>query len=109
MPKTMTRSQLSKALYQAVGLSRRESSDLLAMVLDEIALSLLKEEIVKITTFGSFSVRKKGRRLGRNPRTGKEVPIFPRRVLTFRPSQILKSRLNAIGSSVQVLGHERLR
>ncbi len=101
MPKTMNRSKLSEAMYQEVGLSRSESSDLLAMVLDEIATALSRDEIVKIATFGSFAVRKKGQRIGRNPRTGDQVPILPRRVLTFRPSQLLNGRVNAICSRVR--------
>ena len=95
MSKTITRSQLSEAVYQEVGLSRNESADLLEMVLDEISTALSRGEAVKISAFGSFSVRKKGRRIGRNPKTGDEVPILPRRVLIFRPSQLLKGRINA--------------
>ncbi len=96
MTRTMTRSKISEAMYQEVGLSRSESSDLLAMVLDEMAKALSRDEIVKIETFGSFAVRKKGQRIGRNPRTGDKIPILPRRVLTFRPSQILNFRVNII-------------
>ena len=95
MSGTITRSQLSEAVYQEVGLSRNESADLLEGVLDEIANALSRGEDVKISTFGSFSVRKKGRRIGRNPKTGDEVPILPRHVLVFRPSQLLKGRINA--------------
>ncbi len=92
--KTITRAQLSEAVYQEVGLSRNESSDLLEHVLSEIADALERGETVKISSFGSFSVRSKGQRVGRNPKTGQEVPILPRRVLVFRPSQLLKSRIN---------------
>lgn len=92
--KTITRAQLSEAVYQEVGLSRNESSDLLEHVLSEIAGALERGETVKISSFGSFSVRSKGQRVGRNPKTGQEVPILPRRVLVFRPSQLLKSRIN---------------
>ncbi|MEO5373967.1 MAG: integration host factor subunit alpha [Alphaproteobacteria bacterium] len=95
MPRTITRSQLCDAVYQEVGLSRNESSDLLEMVLDEITLALTRGEAVKISSFGSFSVRSKGERVGRNPKTGDEVPIHPRQVLVFRPSQLLKIRINA--------------
>lgn len=94
MPRTITRSQLSEAVYQEVGLSRNESADLLEMVLEEISAALSRGEAVKISTFGSFSVRKKGQRIGRNPKTGDEVPIMPRHVLVFRPSQRLKGRIN---------------
>lgn len=91
---TITRAQLSEAVYQEVGLSRNESADLLEHVLSEIAAALERGEAVKISSFGSFSVRSKGQRVGRNPKTGEEVPILPRRVLVFRPSQLLKNRIN---------------
>ncbi len=92
--KTITRAQLGEAVYQEVGLSRNESADLLETVLNEISGALAKGETVKISSFGSFSVRQKGQRVGRNPKTGEEVPILPRKVLVFRPSQVLKSRIN---------------
>lgn len=92
---TITRAQLSEAVYQEVGLSRNESADLLELVLSEISSALARGEPVKISSFGSFSVRSKGQRIGRNPKTGEEVPILPRRVLVFRPSQLLKSRINS--------------
>jgi integration host factor subunit alpha len=93
MAETITRAQLSEAIYQEVGLSRNESADLLEMVLAEITQALLRGETVKISSFGSFSVRQKGQRIGRNPKTGEEVPILPRKVLVFRPSQLLKARI----------------
>ena len=92
--KTITRAQLTEAVYQEVGLSRNESADLLESVLDMIAETLSKDETVKISSFGSFSVRQKGERIGRNPKTGEEVPMLPRKVLVFRPSQVLKARIN---------------
>ncbi|MCH8182768.1 MAG: integration host factor subunit alpha [Proteobacteria bacterium] len=91
---TVTRAQLSEAVYQEVGLSRNESADLVESVLREISNSLVKGESVKISSFGSFYVREKGQRIGRNPKTGEEVPILPRRVLVFRPSHVLKDRIN---------------
>jgi len=91
---TITRAQLSEAVYQEVGLSRNESAELLESVLDEISSSLAKGDTVKISSFGSFSIRQKGQRIGRNPKTGEEVPILPRKVLVFRPSQVLKDRIN---------------
>lgn len=94
MGDTVTRAQLTEAVYQEVGLSRNESSELIETVLEEITQSLEDGETVKISSFGSFSVRQKGQRIGRNPKTGDEVPILPRRVLVFRPSQVLKSRIN---------------
>ena len=92
--KTVTRAQLSESVYQEVGLSRNESADLVESVLKEIGASLTKGETVKISSFGSFYVREKGQRIGRNPKTGDEVPILPRRVLVFRPSHVLKDRIN---------------
>lgn len=91
---TVTRAQLSDAVYQEVGLSRNESADLLELVLDEMVAALTRGESVKISSFGSFSIRSKGTRVGRNPKTGEEVPILPRRVLVFRASQLLKSKIN---------------
>ena len=91
---TITRAELSEAVYQEVGLSRNESADLLELVLSEISNALAKGDPVKISSFGSFSVRSKGQRLGRNPKTGEEVPILPRKVMVFRPSQLLKNRIN---------------
>jgi integration host factor subunit alpha len=93
---TITRSQLSEAVYQEVGLSRNESADLLESVLEKISTTLASGESVKISSFGSFSVRSKGERIGRNPKTGEEVPILPRKVLVFRPSQVLKSRISGL-------------
>src|SRR5712675_2681525 len=91
---TVTRAQLSEAVYQEVGLSRNESADLVETVLREISDALARGEMVKISSFGSFSVRQKGRRIGRNPKTGEEVPISPRRVLVFRASHALKDQIN---------------
>ena len=92
--RTLTRADLSEAVYQEVGLSRNESSELVETVLAEIADSLVKGENIKISSFGSFLVRQKGGRIGRNPKTGEEVPIEPRRVLSFRPSQVMKTNIN---------------
>lgn len=92
---TVTRAELSEAVYEEVGLSRNESSELVETVLDEIADALEHGEVVKISSFGSFSVRQKGERVGRNPKTGEEVPILPRRVLVFRASHVLRDRINA--------------
>ncbi|MDD9876770.1 MAG: integration host factor subunit alpha [Magnetovibrio sp.] len=91
---TITRAHLGEAVYQEVGLSRNESADLLESVLDMMTESLVNGDTVKISSFGSFSIRQKGQRIGRNPKTGEEVPILPRKVLVFRPSQVLKSRIN---------------
>ncbi|WP_334175514.1 integration host factor subunit alpha [Pseudoxanthobacter sp.] len=93
--KTVTRADLCEAVYQKVGLSRSESSELVEMVLREISDCLAKGESVKLSSFGSFVVRDKGQRMGRNPKTGEEVPIEPRRVMVFKPSNVLKQRINA--------------
>ena len=85
----------SEAVYQEVGLSRNESADLVEVVLKEIADALARGENVKISSFGSFFVRAKGQRIGRNPKTGEEVPINPRKVLVFRASHVLKDKVNA--------------
>lgn len=93
--KTLTRADLSEVVYQKVGLSRTESAALVELVLREISESLARGEHVKLSSFGSFIVRSKGRRIGRNPKTGEEVQISPRRVLTFRPSHLMKDRVAA--------------
>ena len=94
---TITRAQLSEAVYREVGLSRNESAELLEAVLRQVSDALARGESVKISSFGSFSVRHKEQRIGRNPKTGEEVPILPRKVLVFRPSQVLKSQINIRG------------
>ena len=91
---TVTRAQLSEAVYQEVGLSRNECASLVETVLHEISDALAQGDMVKISSFGSFSVRSKGKRVGRNPKTGEEVPINPRRVLVFRASHVLKDQIN---------------
>ena len=94
MADTVTRAQLTEAVYQEVGLSRNESAELVESVLAEVSDALVRGEMVKLSSFGSFSVREKGQRMGRNPKTGDEVPILPRRVLVFRPSHVLKKGIN---------------
>jgi len=91
---TVTRASLAEHIYTQVGLSRNESASLLEAVLERVAAALEHGDSVKISGFGTFSVRQKGRRIGRNPKTGTEVPILPRSVLVFRPSQVLKARIN---------------
>jgi integration host factor subunit alpha len=93
--RAVTRAQLSEAVYQEVGLSRNESAELVESVLQHIVDSLSHGDFVKISAFGSFHVRSKGGRVGRNPKTGQEVPIQPRKVLIFRASHVLKDRINA--------------
>jgi len=92
--RTITRADLCEAVYQRVGLSRTESASLVETVLSEIADCVAKGETVKLSSFGSFVVRQKGERVGRNPKTGEEVPIAPRRVMVFKPSNILKQQIN---------------
>ena len=94
MNKTITRADLTEALYEKVGLSRNESADLVESVLEEMCVSLEAGEEVKLSSFGTFSVQSKRERVGRNPKTGVEATITPRRVLSFRPSHILKNRVD---------------
>lgn len=91
--KTLTRMDLSEAVFREVGLSRNESSALVESILGHMSDALVKGDSVKISSFGTFSVRDKAARIGRNPKTGEEVPIHPRRVLTFRPSHLMKDRV----------------
>lgn len=92
--RTITRADLAEAVYREVGLSRNESSDLVESVLEEVSKALIAGDNVKISSFGSFTLREKGERVGRNPKTGIEVPIKPRKVLVFRASHVLKDRIN---------------
>lgn len=91
---TLTRSDLSEAVYREIGLSRNESAQMVESILGRISDALVRGDNVKISSFGTFAVRDKGPRMGRNPKTGEEVPINPRRVLVFRPSHIMKERVN---------------
>jgi integration host factor subunit alpha len=95
--KTLTRADLSEAVHREVGLSRTESAELVRAIIDTVAESVVSGDRVKLSSFGTFMVRDKGGRVGRNPKTGQEVPITPRRVLVFRPSQVMKSRINSSG------------
>ena len=92
--KTLTRADLSEAVHREVGLSRTESAELVKAIIDAVAEAVVTGDRVKLSSFGTFMVREKGGRVGRNPKTGQEVPITPRRVLVFRPSQVMKSRIN---------------
>jgi len=91
--KTLTRADLCEVVYHKVGLSRSESANLVQSVLEEICLAAVKGEQIKLSSFGTFSIRKKNERVGRNPKTGEEVAITPRRVMVFKPSNILKERV----------------
>lgn len=94
-PKTVTRADLTEAVIREVGLPRNESAEMVEIVIQEVAACLERGEQVKISSFGSFNVREKRERVGRNPKTGETVPISPRRVIGFRPSNIMKERVNA--------------
>ena len=94
--RTITRADLSEAVYQRVGLARSEAAELVETVIEEICVALEAGETVKLSTFGSFVVRAKGERIGRNPKTGVEVPITPRRVMVFKPSFVLKARVDGL-------------
>ncbi|MCF2872295.1 integration host factor subunit alpha [Octadecabacter sp. G9-8] len=93
--KTLTRMDLADAVHEEVGLSRNESADLVESVLGQMSDALADGDSVKISSFGTFSIRDKAARIGRNPKTGEEVPITPRRVLSFRPSHLMKDRVAA--------------
>ena len=92
---TLTRADLADTLNQQVGLSRADSAQMVESILDHMTNAMENGENVKISGFGTFLLRDKGERIGRNPKTGVEVPITPRRVLTFRASQMLKDRIIA--------------
>jgi integration host factor subunit alpha len=96
--RTVTRANLCEVVYQKVGLSRTESASLVELVLKEMTDCLERGETVKLSSFGSFVVRDKGQRVGRNPKSGQEVPIPPRRVMVFKPSNILKARINGLAA-----------
>src|SRR3984885_8403455 len=97
--KTVTRADLCEAVYQKDGLSRTETAALVELVVYEIKFFVGAGATVKLTSFGSFVVLNKGQRIGRNPKTGTEVPISPRRVMVFKPSAILKQRINLVSAA----------
>lgn len=92
---TVTRADLAEAVYREIGLSRTESSELVESVIDQISQALLRGESVKLAGFGTFSLRDKKQRIGRNPKTGEAVPITPRRVLVFKASQVMRERVDS--------------
>jgi len=94
--KTLTRADLSESVHRQVGLSRTESADLVKLILDTMTDSIVGGDSIKLSSFGTFLVRHKTGRVGRNPKTGQEVPITPRRVLVFRPSQVMKNVINGL-------------
>ena len=99
--RTVTRADLSEAVYQKIGLSRAESAGLVEMFLEEVSGMLESGESVKLSSFGSFLVRAKGNRIGRNPKTGLEVPILPRQVMVFKASNVLRARVNGLEGGVE--------
>jgi integration host factor subunit alpha len=99
---TLTRADLSEAVFKSVGLSRNESSQMVEDILEEICSALSRGDTVKLSSFGTFSVRQKSQRMGRNPKTGTEVPIAPRRVLVFRPSHVLKAMINGHEAEIEL-------
>ncbi len=92
---TLTRADLAEEMHREIGLSRADSARVVEQILDHMCEALSQGENVKISGFGSFVLRDKGERIGRNPKTGVEVPIAPRRVLTFRASQMMRDRITA--------------
>lgn len=92
--KTITRVSITEAIYEEIGLSRKDSGDVLDMIIEEIRTELANGNDVKISSFGTFALRKKNARIGRNPKTGKSAPITPRTVISFKPSQILRKAVN---------------
>ena len=92
---TVTRADLAEAVYREIGLSRSESAELVESVIDHISEALLRGESVKLAGFGTFSLRDKKERMGRNPKTGEAVPITSRRVLSFKPSQVMRERVDS--------------
>ena len=96
--KTLTRMDLNEALFREVGLSRNESADLVDSVLNHLSDALVAGNTVKISSFGTFKVCNKAQRIGRNPKTGEEAVITPRRVLSFRPSHLMKERVTSSNS-----------
>ncbi len=105
-PGTMTKAEIIESIYSKIGFSKKESSDLVELVFDTMKQTLEKGEKIKISGFGNFVVRQKRPRIGRNPQTGEEIEISARRVLTFRPSQVLKAALNKGGDSEKPGGSE---
>lgn len=95
----MTKADLIESVYNQVGFSKKEAADLVDLVFETMKETLERGEKIKISGFGNFIVREKRSRVGRNPQTGREIMISERRVLTFKPSQVLKDALNGSGSA----------
>ena len=95
--KTVTKVNITEAIYEEIGLSRKDSGDVLDMIIEEIRSELISGNDVKISSFGTFALREKKARMGRNPKTGEEAEITPRTVISFKPSQILRQAVNKKG------------
>jgi integration host factor subunit alpha len=95
----LTKAEMAEALFQDMGLNKREARELVEMFFEELRTALANGEQVKLSGFGNFDLRDKNRRPGRNPKTGEEIPITARRVVTFRPGQKLKTRVEAYAGS----------
>ena len=93
--KTITRADVAETIYEEIGNSRKDSTDILDMILDEIVKELSNGNDVKLSSFGTFSLRQKKERSGRNPKTGVEAIISPRKVISFKPSQTMRKTINA--------------
>ncbi len=104
MPKTLTRADLSSSVYKQIGLSLQECNDLVDAVIEELCIGLEAGDAVKLSSFGTFARRSKKQRIGRNPKTGVEVAITPRTVLSFNASNLLKADVNKnlIGKNVEL-------
>lgn len=97
--KALTRADLAAIVYEMLGTSKQDSIDIVSSLIEEISLALEQGDAVKISSFGSFLLRDKAERMGRNPKTGAEFAISPRRVVSFKPSSVLKKKLNEGGGN----------
>jgi len=95
MTNTITRADIAEKVFRELGLSRTESAELVDAIMEEVAIALEKGETVKLSSFGTFKVRSKNARMGRNPRTKEEIPITPRKVVTFHTSNIMAKKINS--------------
>ena len=99
MPEALTKADLADRLFEELGLNKREAKEIVEVFFEEIRASLSNNQNVKLSGFGNFDLRDKSQRPGRNPKTGEEIPITARRVVTFRPGQKLKARVEAYAGS----------
>ncbi|GAA4650089.1 integration host factor subunit alpha [Kistimonas scapharcae] len=95
----LTKAEIADYLHEELGFNKREAKDLVEQFFEEIRQALIENEQVKLSGFGNFDLRDKGERPGRNPKTGEEIPITPRRVVTFKPGQKLRARVEAYAGS----------